>query len=79
MSKRKIVGVLPDGKHFLFETKRPAEAICAECAECGAEFDNNVTFFRSIAQKTWFHERGTRHRRFIYYAIDLLTEAEQAA
>ena len=73
-SRHKLIGVLPDGKHAFAETKRAREAICAECAECGHEFDNNVTFFRSVAQKTWFHQRGTGHRRFIYYTIVELTE-----
>jgi hypothetical protein len=68
-ARDKIVYVLPDRRHAVAETKKASEAVCAECAECGAEFDNNVTFFRSVSQKTYFHARGAGHTRFVYYTI----------
>ena len=41
-------------------------AISATCEECGALFDNNVTYF-SIRQKVGLHKRAVGHKRFAYW------------
>lgn len=52
----------------IFVECKPSRAICANCDECEAFFDNNVTFF-SIAQKVALHRRGRGHKRFTFWTV----------
>lgn len=66
--RRRLAGVLPDGRHAVAVTRRPAEAFIALCEECGAHFDNDEPAL-TLAGGVALHRGGTGHRRYVYYAL----------
>jgi hypothetical protein len=70
-----LVGLLPDGRHYVEEVAGSRDAFLALCEECGTHFDNDDPSC-TLKQGLGLHRGGSGHAKFSYFRLNVLATGE---